>query len=211
MKRVSLVCLFFIGSFFFAHGQVRFGIQAGLGLSDIVAVNQSQTALVVYSDNLYDIKPSVTLGVSATLPLSERFGLLSLVQYTSRGTRLSDNPNNEVLDLRYASIPLLLRYKFVPRGYVEAGPEFAYLVRASVRKIGYNATDIHNRFDVGSLIGLGWNLSEKLSIGARYSIGLLEILDENNIPSSPPPSRGSGYYNRYLQLFASYTFVKNRL
>lgn len=208
MLRSTLLATLMLGSISAVQAQVKFGLQAGVGLSDVVAVNHSQTANFLYIDDLHKIKPSITFGVSALVPFNERFGLMSLVQYTNKGMRLrNSNSSDEFVDLSYVGISPLVRYNINSRFYFELGPEVAHLFQASVRHITNEDAMYYQRFDVAVNTGAGFNLTEKINVGMRYYIGLVDIYNEENIPNSPPPSTsGSGYYNRYAQFFGSYTF-----
>ena len=209
MLRSSLLLILAFGSIYTARGQVKFGVQAGVGFSDVVAVNRSQTLGHTYTDDFYEIKPSITFGFSALFPLSERLELMSLLQYTNKGTRLISSPNDDgFLDLRYVSIPLMIRYNMKHRWFLEVGPEIAYLFNASIRKVSGDHAQYHSLIDLGINTGVGYYFTEKISLGLRYYIGLVDIYNEENIPNSPPSVNDSGYYNRYAQFFGSFKLSK---
>lgn len=50
-----LTCLLFVFSAITTHAQVKFGVQAGLGLSDIVAFNRSNNSGITYVDDFYEV------------------------------------------------------------------------------------------------------------------------------------------------------------
>ncbi|MGD1890360.1 MAG: porin family protein [Cyclobacteriaceae bacterium] len=207
MLRRILVLILSLGSFCSVYSQVKFGVQAGVGLSDVVAVNPSQTASIVYTDDFYDLKPSITFGFSALFPFNERFALMPLLQYTNKGMRVRDNnSSDEFVDLSYVGLSPLVRYNLNSRFFFELGPEVAYLTQASVRRITNNDVIFYQRFDLGVNTGVGFDLTEKIDMGVRYYMGFIDIYDEANIPNSPPNSSGSGYYNRYAQLYGSFSF-----
>lgn len=202
-----LTCLLFVFSAITTHAQVKFGVQAGLGLSDIVALNRSSNSGITYVDDFYEVKPSFTLGATMLLPIAGRFELVSLLQYTNKGTRTPNRSTQDsFLDLQYVSIPLLARYNINRFWHLEVGPELAYLFRASVRKVSNDEAKYYNRWDIGVTAGGGVYLTERLSVGARYFIGMLHIFNDEKIPNSPPSNSGSSFQNRYAQLYASYTF-----
>lgn len=205
MLRSSLLLILAFGSIYSVRGQVKFGVQAGMGLSDVVAINRSQTSGITYNDDYYEIKPSITFGFSALFPITDRFKLITLLQYTNKGTRLTNSSNDDgFLDLRYVSMPLMIRYNITPSWFLEIGPEIAYLFNASIRKISSDEAQYHNLIDVGINTGVGYYLTEKINVGVRYYLGLIDINNEENIPNSPPSGNGSGYYHRYAQLYFNF-------
>lgn len=69
----------------------------------------------------------------------------------------------------YLSLPVVAKYEFVKNFKGEAGLEPSLLL---------NKSDASEKsFDLGLVFGAGYNINEKFSIGARYTLGLIGVYD----------------------------------
>lgn len=107
---------------------------------------------------------------------------------------LAESGRNADIIATYLEVPILARYNvplagdFKPYGYL--GPQLSYNIDAR-RMVSTDATDFEDRiadYDFGFVVGAGadWNLGKKtgLTIDVRFSMGLLNIIDEENSDAS---------------------------
>jgi hypothetical protein len=83
------------------------------------------------------------------------------------------------VNLSYIFIPLLYHYVFGSGLYAEAGLQPGFLLSAKDKYDGgsYDYKDSMKKFDLGLPVGAGYQLSKKLSIGARATFGLTNLDD----------------------------------
>jgi hypothetical protein len=114
---------------------VTFGIKGGMNVSSL-----SKDA------SLEDQKSKIgfNAGVFANIPLASSFSVQPEVLYSQYGAKVKTqtnlrNYNNKNVEsysthLDYIAVPVMFQYNFVPNFYVEAGPEFGFLVSAKIKE-----------------------------------------------------------------------------
>ena len=105
----------------------------------------------------------------------------------------------------------MFQYNATPEFYLEAGPQFSFLVDARDKyKTTKNGSttdsethslnkDNFNTFDFGVGIGAGYWFTPNLGINARYNAGLSDIYKNNN---------GDAVRNNVFQVGLAYKFAK---
>ena len=111
----------------------------------------------------------------------------------------------------------MVQYNILPQLYVEAGPEFGYLLggktkgdlttiettgnSVTVQRTEYISQSISkslfNRFNVGLGIGAGYYFTENFGVTARFTAGLTEVYKYND---------GDKVRNNALQVGVVYRF-----
>ncbi|WP_018674436.1 porin family protein [Riemerella columbina] len=175
MKKVFLGLALVAGSLSFAQ---QFGAKAGLNVSSL-------------SKDGYDdakSKAGFYAGVFMNAPLAENFSIQPEVIYNNLGATLTKTDNFEhKRNLNYISVPVMFQYNATPEFYLEAGPEFSFLVGASsetkfendLAKTTYKNykelnKDNFNGFNFGIGLGLGYNITPNIGINARYVAGFTD-------------------------------------
>ena len=68
------------------------------------------------------------------VPVSESFSIQPEVLYNNLGSKVSSTVSgttySSTLNLDYVAVPVMFQYKATPQFYLEAGPEFGFLVNA---------------------------------------------------------------------------------
>ncbi|AJW61789.1 porin family protein [Elizabethkingia sp. HX WHF] len=185
MKKLFLGLGLLAGTFAFSQVGPKFGIKAGMNVSSI-------------SENggLSDTKSKIgfNAGVFLNAPLSSNFSIQPEVIYNDLGSKVTfgrDNQNSYSTNLGYISVPVMFQFNATQQFYLEAGPEFSFLVSAknklkdgngnvSVDDWTKTATDNLNTFNFGLGVGLGFNITPNLGINARYVAGLTNIGKTDN-------------------------------
>ncbi|MCT3760785.1 PorT family protein [Elizabethkingia anophelis] len=195
MKKVFLGLGIVLGTMAFAQSTAgpRFGIKAGGNLSDLTNLDREKSKIGFYA------------GVFMNAPISSEFSIQPEVVYSQQGAKFKDFGN--VTDLKknlgYINVPVMVQYNATPDFYIEAGPEFGFLVDAQdkgkVNGVSYKSsgTDGYNTFNFGMGLGAGYRFTPNISINARYTAGFTNIVKNNG---------GDSVKNNNFQLGLGYTF-----
>ncbi|HAY3551668.1 PorT family protein [Elizabethkingia meningoseptica] len=191
MKKVFLGLGIVLGTMAFAQtAGPRFGIKAGGNLSDLT----NQSSLGEKS------KIGFYAGVFMNAPISSDFSIQPEVVYSQQGAKYKDNILGlEKRNLGYINVPVMVQYNATPEFYLEAGPEFGFLVDAqtTIGNSKFTGTDPYNTFNFGVGLGAGYRFTPNIGINARYTAGFTNTLKNNN---------GDSVKNNNFQLGLAYTF-----
>ncbi|RYE90497.1 MAG: PorT family protein [Cytophagaceae bacterium] len=139
------------------------------------------------------------------------------LQYSVQGSDLKGAVTDYETKLHYFTVPVLAKVTIGPI-FVEAGPQFGYLVKANEKgqvqisntngsasygQVDQTSTGNYKRGDFSLAAGAGLKFSA-LSIGARYVAGLNDINDVRNLSGVNDPK----LQNRVFQLYAAIQFGK---
>ena len=177
MKKLFLGAAIAMSSLTFAQ---QFGLKGGMNVSSISA------------DGWDDSKAKIGFygGLFMNAPLAENFSIQPEVLYNNLGskteTTVAGTKYSSTLNLDYIAVPVMFQYNATPQFYLEAGPEFGFLVNSSAKTTAGNNsnttnidTDYFNKFNMGIGLGAGFNITNKLGINARYVAGLNDITDND--------------------------------
>lgn len=148
--------------------QTKFGVKAGLNLTTFAG------------GNYYDAKSLVgfQVGGFAEIKIIERLSIQPEVLFSTQGAKLDGGSLGDFdSKLNYINIPVLAKFYITKQFTAEAGPQIGFLV--SAKSNGNDAKDNFKSFDTGFNFGLGYNFTENVSVGLRYTVGLANIADYN--------------------------------
>ena len=228
MKKLILGLAVMSTSFAFAQSTntastspVRFGVKAGM---NVASLSKDGT--------LDDQKSKIgfNAGVFANIPLASSFSIQPEVLYNDLGAKSvskysTGNETNGVktkdsysTNLGYISVPVMFQYNFVPNFYVEAGPEFGFMVGAKVKGDSEVTTYVNgtgttttksysesinkdhlNKFNFGIGLGAGYYFTDNIGITARYTAGITDIAKDR-------PSGSDKVRNNVFQVGLAYKF-----
>lgn len=187
MKKLVLGAAIAMSSLTFAQS---IGIKGGMNLSTL----SDSDNLLGDNTNGVDSKSKVGFygGLFANFPVAANFSIQPEVLYNNVGTKITgdDEVGNEGsirLNLDYISVPVMFQYNATPSFYLEAGPQFGFLINSNL-KAEVNGdtqtedidTDNFNTFDVGVGLGAGYWITPKFGINARYVAGISDVAKDNN-------------------------------
>ena len=152
MKKIFLGLALVAGTFTFAQktssntasSPVRFGLKAGLNVSSL-------------SNSDTNSKAGFYGGVFANIPVAQDFSVQPEVLYSGMGAKAKANSDVK-LNMDYIAVPVMLQYNALPNLYVEAGPQFSFLVSAK-GKDNNGSVDVKDgfkTFDFGLGLGAGY-------------------------------------------------------
>lgn len=210
MKKLILGLALTAGTFAFAQqtgntssNPVTFGVKGGMNVSSLSK-----------DSGLDDQKSKIgfNAGVFANIPLAASFSVQPEVLYsqygnksdfTSFGTKFSASTK-----LDYIAVPVMFQYNLIPNLYVEAGPEFGFMVSAKNKlknesngdsTTSDNYKDNFNTFNFGIGLGAGYYFTPNLGLTARYVAGLTDIAKNR-------PSGSDAVRNNVFQVGLAYKF-----
>lgn len=173
MKKIILSAIA-IMAFAFTNAQsTRFGVKGGLNISNIVGGDIDNTKSLV----------GFHVGGLAEIHVVEKFYIQPELLLSAQGAKF-DGPfgSDGDLKLNYLNIPVLAKYYVVDKKFsVEAGPQLGILL--SAKSDGQDFKDYTRSADLGFNLGAGYDFTDNLSVGLRYTIGLSPISD-NDIDNS---------------------------
>ncbi|MGI4761997.1 MAG: porin family protein [Janthinobacterium lividum] len=191
-----------------AHAQ--FGIKGG--------VNQAVLTGRVGEDATY--KTYFHAGVFYEFKVLGPLSIQPEVLYSLQGSQLkgATTVTNYTTQLNYVQVPILAKLTFGPV-YVEAGPQFGYLVSANengmvqVRNSSGNvafagvdqtSTSNYKRGDFALAAGVGLKLGSIVRVGGRFVAGLNDINDAQYLVGVNDPK----LQNRVFQFYAAFQLPK---
>ncbi|MBB6330178.1 hypothetical protein HNP24_001128 [Chryseobacterium sediminis] len=210
MKKLILGLALTAGTFAFAQqtgntssNPVTFGVKGGMNVSSLSK-----------DSGLDDQKSKIgfNAGVFANIPLAASFSVQPEVQYSQYGNKsdytIGGTKFSASTKLDYITVPVMFQYNLIPNLYVEAGPEFGFMVSAKNKfknesNGDSNTTDNYkdnlNTFNFGIGLGAGYYFTPNLGLTARYVAGLTDVA--KNRPSGSDATR-----NNLFQVGLAYKF-----
>jgi hypothetical protein len=217
MKKIKLTTLVF-GLFLFSghvFGQNwSFGLKAGADLSTLkekVTEVLPSTIVSPYTSKDYEYLPNFQIGFISKVQLNDQIGLTIEPGFIQKGAKDKNLGTN--LRFGYFDVPLLLYYSPITKFNFEIGPELGY--RIYYQHDGNYVGLPFSKWDFSAIIGLSYDINEKINIGSRYSYGLSKMRD--NIVFTEDGNGGQSIignididkYNRYFEVFVRYYLFKN--
>jgi hypothetical protein len=226
MKKISLLCLALSTSAALLaqstpqlkttmERRVFAGVKAGAHMSTVSTSNFPSTTGV--SSNY---KTSFHGGFLVNVPLgANTFSLQPELLYNRLGGKLNYTINvppapattaTYEQDLHYISLPLMLQARSANGLYVELGPQASYLIKAKAQAAGTNDSEDNksdfDNFDVAVNGGIGYVTRVGFGVGARYSHGLSNTLEDDGSSTNNGPEMK----NRAFSLSLFYLFGANK-
>lgn len=171
---------------------LKFGLDGGINFSNVAGYNGSK---LVNSFNLglyFDIQLKKETGwyIHTGVLLKSPMGGDNLAPYLLNDPALDTmfTTGKVRRELRYINVPILIRYKFKPHIFIEAGPMIGVLVKAT--DVFYNTVtededlsyknNIYKKcslFDAGVMAGIGYQFMKGtgIALGARYYRGFISL------------------------------------
>ena len=210
IKRLCILSLVFYCSNLFAQQQesTRIGLRVGGNNSTFILRNQQET--FDYSGS-FSSKQGFQVGVYTQQKLNETLAIKLEAYFIQKGVNVNNPATNQAsfYHLQYISIPVFLTFR---KGHfeIETGIGISLLIngRQYFTKPQFSFANYFNHYqDICFHPGILWHVS-KLSIGLRYSRGLINLIgiqlrDSRGILLPKQPA----FYNQSLQVSFAYSFI----
>jgi opacity protein-like surface antigen len=151
---------------------VKFGFKAGFIVSNM-NFNKGMPAPPTSIPASW--KPGFMMGLYMKVPISNNLSIQPEYLYQQLSGK-NINLGTEYF-LSYLSLPVLVRYQFLPKLAVLAGPQFDLLIKSTEVAGGVRSNITHDTEErsVAANAGIEFSVFEKLSVSARYSHGFNHI------------------------------------
>jgi hypothetical protein len=109
-----------------------------------------------------------------------RFGNIGIqpeVIYSQQGSKIKIDGQDLEGNFQYMNIPIMLKLYTVLGLNLQVGPQFGFLSSAEID--GDNVKDTFKNSDMSLAFGVGWDLPMRLTVDARYNLGLSDINDSS--------------------------------
>lgn len=217
MKKMKLTILGF-GLFLFSghlFGQSwSFGLKAG---GDLTTLTEKVTEVLPpsivspYTSRDFKYQPNFQFGFISKVQLNDQIGLTIEPGFIQKGAKDKNLGTN--LRFGYIDVPVLFYYSLITKINLEIGPELGY--RIYYRHDGNRSELPYSKRDFSAIIGLSYNVNEKINIGTRYSYGLSKMRDsivftkDSNGGITNVGNVDIDKQNRYFEVFVRYYLFKN--
>ncbi len=157
-------------------------------------------------------------GLSVEFPVSSAFGIVVSPTFSRRGFSTNEELSGvgSRVRLDYFDLPVLFRFAPVGRFFIKAGPAISYMARAETIRDGEPVGndeilgELYNVFDLSAVLGLGYDINERLTLNLRAFHGFLTVIDtqftdgngESLVDGSEPK-----LLNQSLQLSIQYAIL----
>ena len=173
MKKLFLT-IALIGATILSINAQKFGVKAGVNFTNFD--NNDEVS--------WNSKTGVNVGIFVEFGLSDKFYLQPELLYSTQGAKFDEFGNELKAEINYINFPLMLKFKAAENFYLEAGPQIGFLTTAKTKYTEDGETEVDDikdetkstDFDLN--FGLSYDVLDNLAIGARYSLGLINIIDE---------------------------------
>ena len=193
MKKLLLTGIVMVFAFCsFAQG-ISGGVKAGMNLA-----NQNYSGDGVSLDT--KVKPGLHAGVFFLILFNEKFGIQPEVLFSMQGAKWDFGGDDAKFKFNYINVPVLFRYNITELISVHAGPQIGILASAKIEDEDGDEEDIKDDFkgtDFGGAFGAEVDLPNGLGFGARYVVGLSNIVEDQ-------PDFDEEGKNNTIQLYVKY-------
>lgn len=182
-KIIALLILAFLACSLFSQGIVDKGIKAGINLANLTGDDVSDDA---------GMKFGIAAGGYLVYEINPMFALQPELLFTMKGTFVDGEGYEQTTNLNYIEIPVLAKLNIPMDGMMKPavflGPAFGINMSATYdyeSDYGDDDGDIDDikSTDFGLVLGAGASFG-KISVDARYNMGLTNIYDLDGDPEA---------------------------
>ncbi|WP_235889679.1 porin family protein [Flavobacterium profundi] len=151
---------------------MKFGAKAALNLSNLTGDVEDNS-----------MKVGFQIGGLVEIKISDRFAVQPELVFSTQGAKFSDDFGDYDANLNYLNIPVMAKF-YVAEGFsLEAGPQIGFLMSAKLKADGgdLDIKDETNSTDFGFNFGAGYDVTENINLGVRYSLGLSNINKDDEL------------------------------
>ncbi|TXD52860.1 MULTISPECIES: porin family protein [unclassified Polaribacter] len=195
MKKVLLIAVIALLSLSNVNAQdVKFGAKTGLNFSN-------------FTGDVEDAKTKIgfNIGAFVEIGLSDKFTFQPELLFSTQGAKSEDSEGSDsfeqTIKANYLNVPLMLKYAVSDKFALEFGPQIGFLLSADAETTGniegesisveVDVKDSFKSIDFGLNFGASFDIVENVFIGARYNLGLSNIIDSEDMDSDDEKAQNS--------------------
>ena len=172
--KTFLILIFGLLSMQIARSQIKFGVKAGLNITNLNISGQNVSSGIEPRGDLH-------AGLIANVHISKSFDIQPEVIYSSQGGNIKDSTGSLKYD--YINVPVLLQYHVVSGIFIETGPQLGFLISSkySSEHIQLDTKNQSKTTDFSWAFGVGYKMPVvNLGLDLRYNLGI------SNTSTVPP-------------------------
>ena len=173
MKKLSFLAVaMFFSIAAYSQAEVSVGIKAGPNFANIdtdASIGANYKNRTGFHGGAFALFKFGPVGLQPELILSQQ------------GSKVTFNSQDFDANYTYFNIPVIVKFYTIAGLNIQAGPQFGFLASQKNELLeSANLEDDAKNSDLSLALGLGWDLPLRLSIDARYNLGLS---DNSNSPA----------------------------
>ena len=203
MKKIVLTAIL-LATASITFAQFNFGIRGGLNLSDYSNLDNSSKKTDYY------------VGAILSIKFGDFYTLQPEFTYSKQGTKLNGTQPylaSNTIGVNYFSVDVANKLAIGNNVHFIIGPYFDIVMDKDIKEIR-NADDYYyyryetTGVDLGFIFGLGFDVTNNLTIEARYKQGFIGVIDylENNNTDSSYYYDEDPHLNKVFQVGITYKF-----
>ena len=170
MKKVLLTVAAVMAFGLMNAQEVKYGAKAGLNLSNLAGDVENA-----------DMKVGFQVGGFAEIKVSDKFAVQPELLFSNLGTKVDFDGTTVTENLNYVVVPVMAKYFAAEKFSIEAGPQIGLKKKTKAKADG-ESVDIKDEFnstDFGLNVGFGYDFTENIGVGLRYTAGLSNIAKDS--------------------------------
>lgn len=161
MKKTILLFTFMLASFYGFSQDVLYGVRAGYTISNLDFDPEVPAGI----ENAH--RNGFFIGFFGEYSISKTFSFAPEIQFSAEGAK------EQNLRINYIQMPLFFKFKIDQSLSIGVGPQ------ASLK--GHSYEDGFKNFGFSALGGLEYLITDEIFIDFRYSYGLTNVFDDNDV------------------------------
>jgi Outer membrane protein beta-barrel domain len=160
--------------------------------------------------NIFTPKETFHAGIAIKdLKISDKIGFQPELLYSMQGFHVASVGN---VGIHYLSVPLLVTFPVTEGLELQVGPQVSYMVNSRVGvvsdlfSITYNG--LFHDFDAGAVAGVEYKVSDNVSLGGRYYLGMTDVNKDFSFGNNKNLSDYFQMRNTGVQAYVSFSFGK---
>lgn len=191
-RLLGLVCI--LTTVNLSAQEITYGLKGGLNFASFGGDLSDET----------DGITSIYVGGLADFAFSDKFSVQPELLFSRQGASVDFFGLSLDIDLSYINLPIMAKYKITDNISASVGPQIGILLAAELQ--GNDVIDGYNCVDFSANIGGAYELDTGLFFEARYSLGLSDISNEDNVDDDDEPTVNAHVNNRVFQIGVGYRF-----
>lgn len=159
MKKIAFFLFANLILISFSFGQLQGGLKGGLNVGDVLVTNQQN----YFSGATFGPRVSYHFGSYVQNSLGKYFDWRIELLFSNKGYTFETDSLKTNISLNYLNWPLLIAYNAGKKVDIELGVEIGYMITGD---------DLYKNFDMGVVLGVRYDISQKINAGIRYTQGL---------------------------------------